>query len=51
MPCARGFDSEAGPGKVLWEAVCEQLHQSPAIRLKQGTAAVAAIESGGFGIK
>ncbi|MGA3316619.1 MAG: hypothetical protein ABSC64_09300 [Candidatus Korobacteraceae bacterium] len=43
------FDSEAGPGNALWEAVCERLRQSPATRLEQGTATLVAIESGGFG--
>jgi putative restriction endonuclease len=45
----KGFESETGPGKVLWDAVCERLQQSPAIRLEEGTAAAAAIQSGGFG--
>lgn len=45
----KGFDSETGPGKALWEAVCEQLRRSPTNRLEQGTATEAAIESGGFG--
>ena len=45
----KGFDSASGPGRPLWEAVCERLRQSPAIRLEQGTATLAAIETGGFG--
>lgn len=45
----KGFDSEIGAGKALWEAVYERLQHSPAIRLEQGTATEAAIESGGFG--
>jgi putative restriction endonuclease len=40
---------ETGPGKALWEAVCERLKQSPAPLLEKGTATDAAIESGGFG--
>ena len=43
------FDCEDGPGKALWDAVCERLRNGPAVRLEQGTATVAAIESGGFG--
>jgi putative restriction endonuclease len=45
----KGFDSETGPGKALWEAVCERLKESPAPLLEKGTATEAAIESGGFG--
>jgi putative restriction endonuclease len=45
----KGFDSEAGAGKALWEAVSERLKHSPAALLEKGTATEAAIESGGFG--
>jgi putative restriction endonuclease len=45
----KGFDSETGPGKALWEAVCERLKQSPAPLMEKGTATDAAIQSGGFG--
>lgn len=41
------FDSETGPGKALWDAVCNRLQRIPATRI--GTATVAAIQSGGFG--
>jgi len=45
----KGYDSETGTGTVLWEAVCERLKRSPGSLLEEGTATVAAIESGGFG--
>lgn len=45
----KGLESESGPGKALWDAVCDRLSQSPAIRLEQGTATATAIESGGVG--
>jgi putative restriction endonuclease len=43
------FDTEDGPGKALWESVCERLKHGPTTRLEDGTATVAAIDSGGFG--
>jgi len=45
----RGYDSESGTGRALWDAVSERLKQSPAIRLEPDTAKVAAIKSQGFG--
>jgi len=45
----KGYDSEVGPGRELWNAVSERLRQSRADFLEPGTATVAAIESGGFG--
>jgi len=43
------FDSEEGAGRRIWDAVCERLKASPAARLEEDTATVAAIESNGFG--
>lgn len=45
----KGYDSEKGTGKELWEAVAERLTQSRAEVLEPGTATVAAIETNGFG--
>jgi putative restriction endonuclease len=45
----KGYDSETGTGKELWDAVVERLRVGRAELLEQGTATVAAIESGGFG--
>src|SRR3984957_13679502 len=41
----KGYDSETGTGRALWDAVCERLKLSPASLLEQDTATVAAIES------
>jgi putative restriction endonuclease len=45
----KGYESEHGAGRQLWEAVFERLSHGPALRLEPGTATVAAIESHGFG--
>ena len=45
----KGYDSETGTGKELWDAVSERLAQSRAEVLEPGTATVAAIETHGFG--
>jgi putative restriction endonuclease len=45
----KGYDSETGTGRELWEAVSERLTQSRAEGLVPGTATVAAIETHGFG--
>jgi HNH endonuclease len=45
----KGYDSEKGTGKALWDAVCDRLQASPAVRLEADTATVAAIESHGHG--
>jgi putative restriction endonuclease len=45
----KGYDSETGTGKELWEAVSERLLRGRAAVLEPGTATVAAIETHGFG--
>jgi len=45
----KGYDSETGTGKQLWDAVSERLTQSRAAVLEPGTATFAAIETHGFG--
>jgi putative restriction endonuclease len=45
----KGYDSDTGTGKLLWNAVSERLTQSRAALLEPGTATVAAIETHGFG--
>lgn len=45
----KGYDSETGAGKELWDAVAERLRQSRAEILEPGTATIAAIESNGYG--
>jgi len=45
----KGYDSDNGTGKALWDAVSDRLQASPAIRLEPDTATVAAIESHGHG--
>jgi putative restriction endonuclease len=45
----KGYDSEEGTGRQLWDAVSERLQQSGANVLEPGTATVAAIETGGYG--
>jgi HNH endonuclease len=45
----KGYDSETGTGRALWEAVAERIEQFKPASLEPGTAALAAIESNGFG--
>jgi putative restriction endonuclease len=45
----KGYDSEMGTGKELWDAVSRRLLQGRATVLEPGTATVAAIETHGFG--
>lgn len=45
----KGYDSETGAGRELWEAVAHRLQLMPANKLELGTAALAAVESNGFG--
>lgn len=45
----KGYDSETGTGKELWDAVSERLLQSRAAVLEPGTATVTAIQTHGFG--
>lgn len=45
----KGYDSEVGTGRTLWEAVAERLKQIQPQNLSPGTAAMAAIDSNGFG--
>ena len=43
----KGYDSDTGTGKLLWDAVSKQLTQSRAAVLEPGSATVAAIETHG----
>jgi len=45
----KGYDSDSGTGRALWEAVSERLRLSQPDRLEPDTATVAAITSNGFG--
>jgi putative restriction endonuclease len=45
----KGYDSETGGGRELWDAVADRLQSLPPVSLETGTAAHAALESGGFG--
>lgn len=45
----KGYDSETGTGRELWDAVSERLQIAGARHLEPGTAALAAVESNGFG--
>lgn len=45
----KGYDSEAGEGRVLWEAVCERLRHSAPDRIDKSPATQAAVDSKGFG--
>jgi hypothetical protein len=38
----KGFDTETGPGRSLWDAVCERMRLSPGTRVEHGTATAAA---------
>src|SRR6266567_1038588 len=45
----KGYDSESGTGRAIWEAVSERLRLLQPERLEPDTATVAAITSNGFG--
>lgn len=45
----KGYDSEAGEGRVLWEAVCERLMSIAPDRIERSPATLAAVESQGHG--
>jgi putative restriction endonuclease len=45
----KGYDSEVGVGRALWEAVAERIELFQPSSLEPNTAALAAIESKGFG--
>jgi putative restriction endonuclease len=45
----KGYDSEVGVGRALWEAVAERIELFQPSSLEPNTAALAAIESNGFG--
>lgn len=45
----KGYDSEGGTGRELWDAVADRLAQKDAKVLEPGTATAAAIETGGYG--
>jgi putative restriction endonuclease len=46
----KGYDSETGEGRVLWEAVCERLRNIAPERIEQSPATLAAVESHGHGM-
>jgi putative restriction endonuclease len=45
----KGYDSETGKGRDLWNAVADRLQLSSPASLEPGTAALAAVQSNGFG--
>ncbi len=45
----KGYDSETGVGRELWNAVSERLQGETPAQLEVGTAAFAAVESNGYG--
>ena len=45
----KGYDSEAGVGRALWDAVAERIELFQPASLEPSTATLAAIESKGFG--
>jgi putative restriction endonuclease len=45
----KGYDSEMGTGRTLWEAVVERIERFQRASLQPDTAALAAIASNGFG--
>jgi putative restriction endonuclease len=45
----KGYDSEAGEGRVLWEAVCERLRFSTPEKIQVSPATQAAVDSKGYG--
>jgi putative restriction endonuclease len=45
----KGYDSETGIGRTLWEAVAERLASAQPAHFESGTATLAAIESKGVG--
>jgi putative restriction endonuclease len=45
----KGYDSESGVGRELWNAVRERLQKEAPAQLQSGTAALAAVESNGYG--
>lgn len=45
----KGYDSESGEGRALWEAVCERLRNIAPERIEQSPATLAAVDSKGYG--
>jgi putative restriction endonuclease len=45
----KGYDSETGEGRILWDAVCERLRNITPDRIEQSPATLAAIDSRGYG--
>ena len=45
----KGYDSEVGAGRALWEAVANRIQLFQAANIQPSTATLAAIESHGFG--
>jgi putative restriction endonuclease len=45
----KGYDSETGEGRALWEAVCERLRSIAPEKIEQSPATLAAVDSKGFG--
>jgi putative restriction endonuclease len=45
----KGYDSETGEGRKLWEAISERLREIAPDRIEQSPATLAAVDSKGFG--
>lgn len=45
----KGYDSETGTGRALWDALTERIELFQSAQLEPNTATLAAIESNGFG--
>jgi putative restriction endonuclease len=45
----KGYDSETGEGRILWEAVCERLRDIAPEKIERSPATLAAVDSKGYG--
>ncbi len=45
----KGYDSETGQGRLLWDAVCERLKYIAPGKIEQSPATLAAVDSKGYG--
>ena len=45
----KGYDSETGVGRILWESVCERLREIDPEKIEQSPATLAAVDSKGYG--
>jgi len=45
----KGYDSETGAGRALWEEVCDRLRKIAPDRIEQSPATLAAVDSKGYG--